>query len=334
MKEGLEQAWQQAQEGIEPQVNEPAVEQEVINEVTEVYQDETPQREDSVPEVSEEATGSLETIIEETPIVETPSRNLPENVDKLVDFLNENPGANLQDYINLNKSFDDFDDKAILTEFYQKTKPHLDSEDISYLINEKFNYDPEDDSSRGKQIALKEELSNAKGYLNTQKDKYYADLKVSGGSAADSESAQLAEQATQHFLAETNKVFEGLDSFTFDLGDKKLKYNLQDPAKVKENQSDLNNLIGRFVNEDGLMVDAEGYHKAFYVAANHERLLKMAYQQGAADTIENGAKNSKNIDFSSQNRPASSDTKLKPGQAREINTQQSTGPRVNIRWNK
>ena len=324
MKEGLEKYFEEGATldnlpEVEAQI--PAEPVQEINEITEDVQEAQPVEEASAPVVDEQPTGSLETIVEEPKEIElnTPQRNLPENVDKLVDFLNENPGANLQDYINLNKSFDDFDDKAVLTEFYQKTKPHLDQDDISYLINEKFNYDAEDDSSRGKQIALKEELSQAKGYLNQQKEKYYADLKVSGGSEAKNEYAAQTEKATQHFLAETEKVFEGLDSFTFDIGDKKLKYNLQDPAKVKEHQSDLNNLIGRFVNEDGLMTDAAGYHKALYAAANADKLIKMSYEQGVADAIENQAlRILRTIDFSHQNRPATSDTKLKPGQVREI----------------
>ena len=334
MKEGLEQAWLDSQGGQPAQETEQPVQE--INEIADAVEEVNPPQEESVPQQEVEATGSLETIVEETPVLENPApaRNLPENVDKLVDFLNENPSADLQDYINLNKSFDDFEEKALLSEFYSKTKPHLDEEDISYLINEKFDFDAEDDSNRGKQISLKEELSKAKSFLNQQKDKYYADLKVSGGSAANQEFAQQAEKATQHFLNETEKVFEGLDSFTFDIGDKKLKYNLQDPNVIKEKQSDLNNLINRFVNEDGLMTDALGYHKALYAAANADKLAKMFYERGVADAVENAATSSKNIDFTHQHRPATSNTKLQPGQAREITNNTTNSPRVNIKWNK
>ena len=344
MKEGLEKYFEDgATIDNLPEVEAVAQPQEGV---PELVQDEEPPVQEVVETVGENApaeqeatTGPLETIVDEIaqPVQEQPQRVLPENVDKLVDFLNDTPGATLQDYINLNRSFDEYDDKAVLREYYSKTKSHLDAEDVDFLLAKKFSFDAEDDSdnARTAKIALKEELSQAKGYLNAAKEKYYADLKSHDGiGQQNKEAIAQQEAAAQHFLNETNKVFEGLDGFAFDVGEKKIRYRMENPANVKEVQSNIENIIAPFIGENGLLQDVEGYHKAMFAARNADQLAKLFYEQGKADAIEARAKDSKNLDFSHQHRAPETSSKLKPGQVREIQSQDNRGPRINLKWNK
>ena len=322
MKEGLEKYFEEGVENEAP-IEAPVQELETEQPLEATQEVEQP-AEENAPEVIEETTGTLETIVEET-TVSQPETYLPEGVDKLVEFLNDNPRANLQDYLNLNKSFDEFDDKAIMKEYYTKTKPHLDADDVDFLLKRKFAEVGEEgddsDSARSARIALKEELSNAKSYLNTAKEKYYTDLKGHDGIGnAQEETLKVQQAAAQHFLTETNKAFEGLDGFTFDVGDKRVRYKMENPQNVKEVQSNIENIVAPFIGDDGMINDVVGYHKAMFAARNADNLAKLFYEQGKADAIANAAQDSKNLDFSHTHRAPESNSKLKPGQAREIET--------------
>ena len=82
---------------------------------------------------------------------------LPENIEKLVSFMEET-GGTVEDYVRLNKDYSNIDNTSLLREYYRQTKPHLDSEDISILL-EDFTYDEDLDDEkqiRKTKIAFKE----------------------------------------------------------------------------------------------------------------------------------------------------------------------------------
>jgi hypothetical protein len=234
--------------------------------------------------------------------------NLPENIEKVVNFMNET-GGTLEDYVRLNADYSNVDNTMLLREYYRQSKPHLDSEDINILL-EDFSYDEELDDEkdiRKKKIAYKEEVARAKGFLEELKGKYYDEIKLRPGVTQEQQKAvdffnryneeqQLIKQRTQDFQSRTkNLLNQDFKGFDFNLGEKKFRYGLKEASSVAETQSDLNNFVKKFLNEKGEVSDLNGYHKALYVANNPDRIINHFYEQGKADAIRELNAKSKNI---------------------------------------
>ena len=255
---------------------------------------------------------SVETQVEEevAPAVETPQIQLPENVDKLVKFMEET-GGSIEDYINLNRNLDDINDGQLLREYYKQSKP-WDSQEIEEYLEDNFSYDEELDDPRDvrtKKRAFKEELFNAKRFLEGSKEKYYADLKLKRQQEVPTEYQEAFERyneyqnrveenqkAAQVFLKKTDEVFNNnFKGFDFQVGDNKYRFKVSNVEQTKKSQSDINNFINDFLNEDGLIDDAAKYHKALFTARNADKLAEHFYEQGRADAIRQSAKEAKNI---------------------------------------
>ena len=234
---------------------------------------------------------------------------LPENITKLVSFMEET-GGTMQDYIRLNTNYDDVDRDVLVKEYYKSTKPHLSAEEIDFMIDDVFAFDEDIDEERDirrKKLAYKEEVAKARKFLNDTKDKYYDEIKLnspklSGNQqeASDFFNRYKEDQkrnADNHekFKANTNQLLnEQFEGFDFSLGDKKFRYGIQNPSQVAEKQSDLNNFIGRFLGEDGTIEDTAGYHKALYAGANADKIANHFYEQGKADAIRDVVNKSNN----------------------------------------
>jgi len=234
--------------------------------------------------------------------------NLPENIEKVVNFMNET-GGTLEDYVRLNADYSDVDNNTLLREYYRQSKPHLDAEDVS-LILEDFTWDEDIDDEkdiRKKKIAFKEEVAKAKGFLDELKGKYYDEIKLRPGVTQEQQKAvdffnryneeqQVIKQRTEDFQNRTKSLFnQDFKGFDFSLGEKKFRYGLKDNSSVAETQSDLNNFVKKFLNEQGEVSDLNGYHKALYVANNPDRVINHFYEQGKADAIRELNAKSKNI---------------------------------------
>ena len=235
-------------------------------------------------------------------------KRLPENLDKLVSFMNET-GGSMEDYIRLNHDYSNTDDMSLLKEYYKSTKPHLNNEEVDFLITENYSYldDDEDKSKRKKDLARKEEVAKAKGFLNNLKDKYYDEVKLNStvnpemSKAVDFFNRYNEEQKTlqthhEAFVNNTNKFFaEDFKGFDFKVGEKKFKYNINNPSKTAEEQSNIRNFVGKFLNEDGSVNNMDGYHKAMYAASNIDTIAEHFYEQGKVDALKNMEAKSKNI---------------------------------------
>ena len=238
-----------------------------------------------------------------------PEIELPENVDKLVKFMQET-GGTVEDYVNLNKDISAYEDGDVLREYYKQAKP-WDSQDINEYMEDQFTYDDDDDPReiRSKKRAFKEELFNAKKYLEGNKEKYYANLKLSKQKDIPQEyqealqyydthkqNTESSAQLTQTFLQKTDQVFsESFKGFDFQVGDNKYRYKVPNVADTKDQQSDIHNFVSKFLGDDGAISDAKGYHKALFTARNADKLAEHFYEQGRADAIRNSAKEAKNI---------------------------------------
>jgi hypothetical protein len=238
-----------------------------------------------------------------------PVAELPENVTKLVDFMRET-GGTLQDYVRLNTNYDDVDRDVLVKEYYRNTKSHLSAEEIEFMLEDNFAFDEDVDEERDirrKKLAYKEEVAKARTFLNDTKDKYYDEIKLSSPALTEDQTKasdffnrykeDQERNAVNHdkFKANTNALLnENFEGFDFTLGEKKFRYGIQNPSQLAEKQSDIGNFIGKFLGEDGVIKDTEGYHKALYAGANADKMANHFYEQGKADAIRDVVNKSNN----------------------------------------
>ena len=287
-----------------PEVKEDAAEEPVVvvNDTPEVEQ------EDGIIEiVDEEPAQEPKEVIQQQSQPVAEQRVLPENIDKLVTFMEET-GGSVEDYVRLNADYSSVDDKTLLKEYYKQTKPYLESDDVSLLL-EDYDYDEDIDEERDirkKKIAFKEEVGKAKSFLEKTKSKYYDEIKLRPGVTQEQQKAteffnryqedqKIAEQQHSDFKSKTNDYFTNeFKGFDFNVGKKKFRYGLQDPNKVAENQSSINNFVGKFLDESGNVKDTKGYHKAIYIASNADKIINHFYEQGRTDATKEIVSSSKN----------------------------------------
>ena len=277
-------------------------EKPVIEEITE----------EQVEEKAEEVAEQVEEAIAESKATGKP---LPENIQKLVDFMDET-GGDLNDYVRLNQDYSKLDNQDLLYEYYKQTKPHLNAEEINFLMEDQFSYDEEEDDAkeiRRKKLALKEQVANAKAHLDGQKSKYYKDIKAGSKLTPEQQKAvdffnrynkeseetkKVTEKQTSTFLNKTNQVFnDKFKGFEYNVGDKKYRFNVNNANEVKNAQSDINNFVKKFLNENNEMSDAAGYHKSLYTAMNADAVAKHFYEQGKADAMKDSIAKAKNVNM-------------------------------------
>ena len=269
--------------------------------------------------VIEEVTDTVEEVAEivEEKIIESIETNteLPENVQKLMSFMEET-GGDLNDYVKLNKDYSEMDNHTLLKEYYNTTKPHLKSEEIDFIMEDKFSYDEEADEEKEikrKKLALKEQVAEAKQHLESVKSKYYEDIKMGSKLTKEQqqainffnrynkeseESQKAQQQAKKTFLNKTENVFnDNFKGFEYEVGEKRYRFNVKNADNVKETQSDINNFVKKFLNKNNEIEDARGYHKALYTAMNSDAIANHFYEQGRADALKESVAKSKNIDM-------------------------------------
>tara|TARA_B100000287_G_scaffold251040_1_gene235904 strand:- start:1153 stop:2313 length:1161 start_codon:yes stop_codon:yes gene_type:complete len=297
------------------------VKEQPVEEVVVVNEEPKVEKEEQViQEVTNEKVGNVEEIKEEVEeaIEETVAtgKSLPENIQKVVDFMDET-GGTLSDYVNLNKDLSKLDDSEVLDEYYRTTKSHLSPEERNFILEEKFSYDKEVDDPKDikrKKIALKEQVAEARAHLDRQKSKYYEEIKAGSRLTPEAKKAmdffnrynkdqkaqkKLSEKSKRTFLNKTNKVFnEDFKGFDYQIGDKKFRFNVKDVDEVKKTQSDINNFINKYVDEgDSTISDVAGYHKSLFTAMNADSIAKHFYEQGKADAIKTQVAKDKNINL-------------------------------------
>ena len=284
-----------------------ATEEEVVESPIELVEDESNNDEEVTMVGGTESPDTSQEQKEVLPQAET--QELPENVDKLVTFMKET-GGTIEDYARLNADYSGIDGKALLREYYKQAKPHLDSEEIQFIIEDSFNYDEELDEQRDirkKKLAYKEEVAKAKGYLDSLKDKYYAEIKLRPGVNQEQQKAidffnryneeqELSKVNQNKFHSQTDELLNNeFKGFDFKVGEKKFRYGIKDPVKVADNQKDISTFIKTFLNDKGEVVDTKGYHKALYAARNADTIANHFYEQGKTDAIKGQLAKSKNI---------------------------------------
>tara|TARA_B110000459_G_scaffold202286_1_gene255091 strand:- start:345 stop:1535 length:1191 start_codon:yes stop_codon:yes gene_type:complete len=263
-------------------------------------------------EITEETEDKVEEVIAEA---QATGKALPENIQKLVDFM-EDTGGDINDYVKLNQDYSKLDDSDLLFEYYKDIKPHLNTEEINFLMDDTFSYDEdvdEDIDVKRKKLALKEQVASAKSHLDGLKSKYYQEIK-SGSKLTEEQKTAVSffdkynkeSEVTQKtvkknsdiFNQKTNNVFNNeFKGFEFNVGDKKYRFNVNNAEEVKNTQSDINNFTKKFLDKNDSLSDAQGYHKSLYTAMNADAVAKHFYEQGKADAMKNSIAKSKNVDM-------------------------------------
>ena len=278
-------------------VTEEPAQTSVVEEIT---------NEEKVEEIAE----TVEEAIAESIETGTP---LPENIEKLVTFMEET-GGDITDYVTLNQDYSKLDNHTLLKEYYKSTKSHLSDEEVDFVMEDNFAFDEDVDEEidiKRKKLAMKEQVAQAKLHLESVKSKYYEDIK--SGSKLTSEQQEAIEFFTKHnkeseqnyekskeqasiFENKTNKVFnDKFKGFEYNVGEKKFRFNVKDAAKLKETQGDINNFIRKFLTKDNTIHDAQGYHKGLFTAMNPDQVANHFYEQGKADALKDSIAKSKNV---------------------------------------
>ena len=291
-------------------------EQKEVPEKTEA-QENAPVLEEITEEYTEEKVAEVQEQVEEAVAeAEATGKPLPEDIQKLIDFMEET-GGDLSDYVKLNQDYSKLDDQNLLYEYYKQTKPHLNNEEINFLMEDQFSYDEEVDEERDirrKKLALKEQVANAKSHLDGQKSKYYEEIKAGSKLTNEQQKAvdffnrynkeseankKVVDNNTKVFEQKTNNLFnDKFKGFEYNIGEKKFRFNVKDVENVKKSQSNLNNFTAKFVDKNSTLTDAKGYHKSLFTAMNADAIANHFYEQGKADAIKNSIAKSKNVDMS------------------------------------
>ncbi len=243
--------------------------------------------------------------------------HIPENVEKLISFMKDT-GGNVEDYVTLNKDYSKYDDELLVKEYYKKTRPHLDDEEINFVMEDNFKFDEEVDEERfvrKQRLKYKEEVAKAKNFLEQMKSKYYDEIKLRPSvtneqkKAMDffqrySEEQQQITEARNNFVNKTKNFFqEEFKGFEFNLGEKAFRYNVSNANEMIDSQSDVSKIINKFSDDNGNITDMDGYHKAIYAARNADRLAQHFYEQGKADATKDIVAKSKNINQAPRSIP-------------------------------
>jgi len=263
----------------------------------------------------EEVTEVEEKVEEAVAKAEETGEPLPENIQKLMDFMNET-GGDINDYVKLNQDYSKLNDNDVVFEYYKQTKPHLTNDEINFLMEDTFKVDEEEDTDREirrKKLAFKEQVASARSHLDRQKSKYYEEIKAGSKLTKEQQKAmdffnrynkeseanqKIVKKNSDIFTQKTNQVFnDKFKGFEYNVGDKKFRFNVNNAEEVKNTQSDINNFTKKFLDKNSTLSDAKGYHKSLFTAMNADAIAKHFYEQGKADAVKDSVTKAKNINM-------------------------------------
>lgn len=266
-------------------------------------------------EVQEVVENIADDIAEAKEAAQANGTPLPENIQKVVDFMNDT-GGSLEDYVKLNTDYASLNEDQLLKEYYQATRPDLDKDEVDFLLEDKFQFDEEYDDDRDikrKKLARKEELLKAKKYLDGLKSRYYDEIKAGSRLNPEQQKAieffnryqkeneeglKTSEKQKAIFDNRTKEVFsDQFKGFEYNVGEKRYRFNVKNADEVKTNQSDITNFIKKFLNDKNELSDAKGYHKSLFTAMNPDAVANHFYEQGKADAMKDSMTRAKNIDM-------------------------------------
>ena len=245
---------------------------------------------------------------------------LPEDVSTYLKYIKDT-GRGFDDFAKLQKNYDEMEPDKLLREYLTATEKGLDSDDITDLM-EDYVYDEDiDDDKQIRKIKLakKKTIAKAKDYFEQQQELYRVPLESKRGAGSQAEDEDfmaykqyIAEAKTveeqnsrkrEMFTKKTEDVFSEFKGFEFTLDDNKVYFSPGDSAEIKKSQSDPTNFIKKFLDNDGVMNDAAGYHKSLAMAMHPEKFAKFFYEQGKSSAAEDTMKKLKNVNMTTRSAP-------------------------------
>ena len=322
------------QESIEVKAVETETEVEVKEDntqeeapVEEVVEEQPPQLE-AQPELNEDEVlsyigkryGKEVNSIDELISKREDSEPLPNDVAAYLKYKKET-GRGFEDYARLQKDYSDLSPDALLREYYTITEEGLDSEDIDDMMDE-FTIDEEvhepTDIKKIK-LAKKKEIAKAKKFLRQQQEQYKQPLESRERSASESddelieyrqylESAKTQQDDANHkrewFVKKSDEVFSSeFKGFKFNIGEDEIVYTPGSASELRKAQETPLNFVNKYLDSNGFIKDAEGYHKSLAVAMNPEKFAQFFYEQGKSQATDDVIRKTKNINMSERTAP-------------------------------
>lgn len=253
---------------------------------------------------------------------------LPEDLKTFLKY-NQETGRGLEDFTKLNKDYDKVNPDELIAEYLLIKEEGLDKDDVKAIMKKEYEFDEdldEDDIVASKKLARKKTLNEAKRFFNKQKEDYKIPVVSAGPSLSDEDKTEFAEfksyktkltelekednRKAQVFNEKTNDLFSTeFKGFEFPIKDaenkvvKTLVFAPGDAAQLKKAQATPRNFINKFLDENGAMKDAAGYHRGLAVAMNPESFAKFFYEQGLSDAKEKVIAGMKNINMDERKAP-------------------------------
>jgi hypothetical protein len=317
-EKGVAQVEQELLERHEQQFEQP---QEIVQEIAQEIVQEAELNEEQVLSYIGKRYNKQINSLDELTSQREEAEALPEDVAAYMKYKKET-GRGFEDFLNLKKDYDSMDPESLLKNYLSATQEGLDADDIDSLMDD-YRYDEDiDDESQIKRIkiATKKAVAEAKKFFNSQKEQYKVPLESSTPLVSDEEreiyesykqytkQAKTIEEENERkrdwFNQKSDELFNvDFKGFDFNINDKQITFTPGSASELKKAQSTPANFINKFLDEQGLIKDAAGYHRSLAVAMNPERFAKFFYEQGQADAIDGTMKGIKNIQMSENRAP-------------------------------
>lgn len=313
-------AEEKPQENIEQPASEPVAEEEKIKEEEIQAEVKPPELDDTqVLSYIEQRYGKQITSFDELLAEREKSEELPEDVAAYFKYKKET-GRGISDYVKLQRDYSDMNPDSLLREYYAITEEGLDSEDIEMMMDD-FKFDEEvDEPAQIKKLKLakKKEIAKAKKFFRQQQELYKQPLESRESSGTASEELQAYRQylndaktqqeesvkRSQWFVQKSNELFNpDFKGFKFKIDETELVYTPGSVSELKKAQETPMNFVNKFLDDQGLLVDAEGYHRSLAIAMNPEKFARFFYEQGQSQATDTVMRKTKNIDMTERSAP-------------------------------
>jgi len=270
------------------------------------------------------------------------SETLPEDVAAYFKYKKET-GRSLEEYVKLQQDFSQMNPDSLLKEYLTITEEGLDPEDIESIM-EDYEFDEElDDPADVKKtrLAKKKIIAKAKKFFREQQEVYRQPLESRESSASQNEEFKAYKQYVNEaktqkeesdrksdwFAKKSDEVFSTeFKGFKFKVDESDITFSPGNASELRKAQDTPMNFVNKFLDESGMLKDAEGYHRSLAIAMNPEKFAQFFYEQGQSNATEDVIRKTKNINMSERSAP---EVSTKGGmQVKSVSTPSSNGLKI------
>ena len=292
--------------------------------------------EEVVDKIAVDESGEVaEVTVADEDVSASPAEEPSISEDEVLSFLKNKYGreaSTLDEFTTVAESSEDSVDLPedvaayfLLKEYFLDTETGLDADDVKDMLSE-YEYDEDVDTDvdvRKVKRAKRKAIAKAKEHFSEQA-KMYAEPSTGSGissedqegleayrsSVSEAESSREANEARSTAFTEATDNFFSNDfkGFDFKVGDDVISFNAGTAEEVKNNQSTPMNFINKYMDDNGMINDAAGYHKALAAAMQPDKFAQFFYEQGQANAKGDVLRSTKNINMGTRKAPEVSTT--------------------------